>query len=213
MSRAPQHSRSLPALQRLCLAAAAVALAACGSAPPVRYHTLMPASTSGPGPAAGAASGVSWTVAGVSVPAQVDQPQWVVRLPDDSMRLLEQERWVAPLADELQGAFGDAIARRLGAPGHTKPASGKTWRVRIEVQRFDSAPAQHAAIAIDWTIASNAASGTPELRCRDAVRQAVPAGIPALAAAHRQAIVQIAERIAAALIALDGGNSARCPAA
>lgn len=210
MSRATHHSRSMPATGWLCVIAGLV-LAACGSAPPTRYHTLMPAA----GSSASAASNptISWTIAGVSVPAQVDQPQWVVRLSDDSMRLLEQERWVAPLADEMQGAFGDALARRLGAPGLTKPVSGKTWRVRVDVQRFDSAPAQHAAIVTDWSIASSASGGTPELRCRDAVRQTVSAGVPALAEAHRQAIVQIADRIAAALIAVDGGNAARCPGA
>ncbi len=189
------------------VAAIALVLAACGSAPVPRYHTLLrPAAN-----AATAAPTISWTIAGVSVPAQVDQPQWVVRLPDDSLRLLEQERWVAPLADEMQAAFGDALARRLGAPGLTKPASGKSWRVRIDVQRLDSAPSQLAALVVDWSIAS--AGGTaPELRCRDAVRQPVAAGIPALAAAHREAVVQIAQRLGAALQSLDGGAATGCPA-
>ncbi len=156
---------------------------------------------------------LSWTLAAVSVPAQVDQPQWLVRLSDDSMRLLEQERWVAPLADELQGAFGEALARRLGPPGLTPTASGKRWRVRIEVQRFDSAPAQHAAIVVDWTLTASTSGGPLEWRCRDAVRQAVAGGVPALAEAHRQATLQIAERIATALQAVDGGQPARCPGA
>ena len=203
------------------------ALAACGSAPTTRYHTLMPAAgLLAPVPANPT---VGWTLATVSVPAQVDQPQWLVRLSDDSMRLLEHERWVAPLADELQGAFGEALARRLGAPGLTPTTSGKRWRVRIEVQRFDSAPAQHVAIVVDWTLtatmAAPVAAGLPaslptsmsggplEWRCRDAMRQAVAGGVPALAEAHRQAVVQIADRIAAALQAVDSGQPARCPGA
>ncbi len=198
---------SMPARRILALAGLALALAACSSTPPPRYHTLLQPASS----AAALTPTISWIIAGVSVPAQVDQPQWVVRLPDESLRLLEQERWVAPLADEMQGAFGDALARRLGAPGLPKPASGKSWRVRIDVQRLDSAPAQLAALVVDWSIAS--AGGTAaELRCRDAVRQPVGAGIPALAAAHRDAVVQIAQRIGAAVQALDGGTAAaRCP--
>lgn len=155
---------------------------------------------------------ISWTIAGVTVPAQVDQPQWVVRLPDESLRLLEQERWVAPLADEIQAAFGDALARRLGAPGLAKPASGKNWRVRIDVQRLDSAPSLLAALVVDWSIAP-AGGAAPELRCRDTVRQTVSAGIPALAAAHRDAVVQIAQRLGTALQSLDGGAATTgCPA-
>ena len=203
------HRRtSVPARRVLPSAALALVLSACSSTPPPRYHSLLQPASS----AAAVAPTISWTIAGVSVPAQVDQPQWVVRLPDESLRLLEQERWVAPLADEVQAAFGDALARRLGAPGLPKPASGKSWRVRIDVQRLDSAPSQLAALVVDWSIAP-AGGAAPELRCRDAVRQTVGTGIPALAAAHREAVVQIAQRLGAALRSLDAGTAALCPAA
>lgn len=210
MMRAQPHDTRPAVVRPLCCAAAAVlaVLAGCGSAPAVRYHTLFPAAATG---AARVSPTIAWNVAGVSVPAQVDQPQWVVRLPDDSMRLLEQERWVAPLADEMQGAFGEAIARRLGGPGLTRPASGKRWRVRIDVHRFDSAPSQHAALVVDWSASSG--GNAPELRCRDAVRQPVTADLMTLAAAHRQAVAQIGERIAAALQSLDAGAAVRCAGA
>jgi len=180
-----------------------VPLGACGSAPIVRYHSLLPAASSTPAPAAT----VGWAMGPVTIPAQLDQPQWLVRLPDDSMRLLEQERWAGPLADELQAAIGDALARGLGAPGLPRPASGKTWRVRLDVQRLELAPARHAVLVVDWSASSG---GTPELRCRDVQQRSVVAGPDALAAAQRAAVAQLGERIAAALAALDRGTSA-CP--
>lgn len=207
MPARPHDARSTARRLALFAAAAMLALAGCGSAPAARYHTLMPPASASVG---AVTPTIGWSIADVSVPAQVDQPQWVVRLPDDSMRLLEQERWVAPLADEVRGAFGEALARRLGAPGLLKPPSGKTWRLRIDVQRFDSAPSQHAVLVVDWSASSG--GGAPELRCRDGVNQPVPAELPALAAAHRQAIAQVGERIAVALAALDAGTAVRCPA-
>lgn len=197
--RASRHAAPLAAAVAL-----AAALAACGSAPVVRYHSLLPATASTPAPAAT----LAWAMGPVTVPAQLDQPQWLVRLPDDSMRLLEQERWAGPLGDELQAGLADAIARRLGAPGLAKPATGKTWRVRVDVQRLELAPSRHAALVADWSLSSGAA---PELRCREVQQRNVGAGLDALAAAQRAAVAQLGERIAAALEALERG-SAGCPA-
>lgn len=184
------------------VAAVAAVLAACGSTPVVRYHSLLPTTTA-PAPTAA----LAWAMGPVTIPAQLDQPQWLVRLADDSMRLLEQERWAGPLADELQAGLADAIARRVGAPGLAKPASGKTWRVRVDVQRLELAPARHAALVADWSLSSGAA---PELRCREVQQRSVGAGFDALAAAQRAALTQLGERIAAGLEALERGN-ASCP--
>lgn len=181
---------------------AAALLVAC-AAPVVRYHSLLPATASAPA----AAGSVAWAMGPVTVPAQLDQPQWLVRLSDDSMRLLEQERWAGPLADELQAGLADAMARRLGTPGLAKPASGKTWRVRVDVQRLELAPARHAALVADWSVGSGAA---PELRCREVQQRSVGAGLDTLAAAQRAAVAQLGERIAAAIEALDRGNAV-CP--
>lgn len=185
------------------VAATAIGLAACGSTPVVRYHSLVPAGA----PAAAPAATLAWAMGPVTIPAQLDQPQWLVRLPDDSMRQLEQDRWAGPLADELQAGLADAIARRIGAPGLAKPASGKSWRVRVDVQRLELAPSRHVAFVADWSLSSGAVT---ELRCRESQQRSVGAGLDALAAAQRAAVAQLGERIAAALEAQERGN-ASCP--
>ena len=74
-------------MPRRCLSTLAVcALAACGSAPVVHLHSLMP----GPGAAAAAdrpADGSPLVVVldPIRLPANVDQPQWLVQLPDGSL--------------------------------------------------------------------------------------------------------------------------------
>jgi uncharacterized lipoprotein YmbA len=181
------------------------AIAGCGSAPMVRYHSLLGAA--GATPPAGAA--LSWQLGAVTVPAQLDQPQWLVRLPDESLRLLEQERWAGPLADELRAGLNEGITRRLGMPGLAKPASGHHWRVRVELQRLELAPSRQAALVVDWRVGAGAAM--PELQCRDVQQKTVPPGFDALAAAQRDAVALLGERIAAALAALDRGAVVACP--
>jgi AcrR family transcriptional regulator len=90
-------------------------LAGCGSAQPPRYHTLMPAPASTARTPAPAGS-LAWEVLPVAVPAGVDQPQWVVRTVDGSLAVLEQERWIAPLGEEIRAAVADRLTQDIGTP-------------------------------------------------------------------------------------------------
>jgi uncharacterized lipoprotein YmbA len=56
----------------LAFALASLVLAACGSSPTTRFHTLMPPAAQS---TAAPARALSWDLADVVVPAQVDQPQ------------------------------------------------------------------------------------------------------------------------------------------
>src|ERR1700716_3168965 len=99
--RLPSLGRCERSLRRAALGLGVVALAACGSVAPTHVHSLMPTEIAVRS-AAPAASGVVVRLEPIRVPAQVDQPQWLVQLGDDSMALLEQERWASPLRDEFQ---------------------------------------------------------------------------------------------------------------
>src|SRR5215203_1903936 len=125
--------------QRSALVLAVTALAACGTQPPTHFHSLMPiepAARSG----TAAASGVVVRLDPIRVPAQVDQPQWLVRLGDDSMAVLEQERWASPLRDEFQQALLEELIVGQGAiDARTQPptAGPASSRVAIDVRRFE----------------------------------------------------------------------------
>ena len=90
--RSPSVSlRSARSLRRAAAAIAVVALGACGTPPPTHFHSLMPlevASRAG-APVAAPASGAVIVLEPIRMPAQVDQPQWLVQV-GDSVALLEQ---------------------------------------------------------------------------------------------------------------------------
>src|SRR6187551_2649502 len=101
-------------LQRAGLVFALLTLAACGTPPPTHFHSLMPSEVAARS-AAPAASGVVFRLEPIRLPAQVDQPQWLVQLGDESMAVLEQERWASPLRDELEQALLEELIVGQGA--------------------------------------------------------------------------------------------------
>ena len=206
-------TRSLPASHaRRRGAAIGVAMlalvAGCGSAQPPRYHTLMPAPASTVRPAAPAGS-LAWEVLPVAVPAGVDQPQWVVRTVDGSLAVLEQERWIGPLGEEIRAAVADRLTQEIGTPA-VSAESRKRWRIRIDVHRFESAPGREARLEATWTLSSDA-DAAAALRCRGEFVQALSAsGYLALATGHQQAVARLADAIGGELKALNAGQTATC---
>ncbi|MFX8891358.1 ABC-type transport auxiliary lipoprotein family protein, partial [Acinetobacter baumannii] len=77
----------------------------------------------------------------VDLPAQVDRAEMVVRQGGE-LTPVDTRQWAAPLANELRNAFSVALAQQLGAPdvyGLPHDATLPTWRIKLGVQRFDSA--------------------------------------------------------------------------
>ncbi len=178
---------------------AAALLAACSAAPP-RFHSLL--ST----PLKAGAPALAWQIGPVAIPAQADQPQFVLRRADGSYAVLEQERWVAPLQDELREALAEQLATRLGPPGQPPAAGRADWRVTVDVQRFDAAPGRATLVAL-W----RAQGGSRALRCTARLEQAVAEGVPALAEGQRRNVQALGAAVAGALSELDAGRMPACP--
>lgn len=187
--------------------AAVSALAACSSAP-THFHTLVPGATVAPAVTAPFAI----DVLPVGVPAQVDQPQLVVRQGDGSVALLEGEQWIAPLADEVRAAVAAELTRRLGAQdvhGLPQAAGRPLYRIKLDVRRFDSVPAQYALVEAAWSV--RATGSERSLECTASVREAVGPGYDALVRGHQQALMALADQIAVAVRGLAGGAAGHCP--
>ena len=201
------------ALLHGCLAGATVALGACGSTPPTHYYTLMPAEVAARPAAARAPGALPIVLEPVRVPAQVDQPQWVVRLGDDSLAVLEQERWASALPDEFRAALLEQLIVGHGAiDARTQPAPGAPpWRIAIDVRRFDSLPGREARIEGTWTIQGSGTGRAASSRCEWLLREPAAGGMAALAAAHRRAIARLADAIALALGQASRGETPACP--
>ena len=183
-------------------------LAGCSSTPPPRHHTLMPAPAATARPPAPAGLLV-WEVLPVAVPASVDRPQWVVQTVDGSLAVLEQERWVAPLGEEIRAALNDRLTQVVGASALSAEPRMR-WRVRIDVQRFNSVPGREARLAATWTLSSDA-EAVAALRCHgEYVQTPAASGYVALAQGHQQAVAALADAIGGKLKALAAGQTATC---
>lgn len=186
-------------------------LAGCGTPQPERFHSLLASELAAPAPPPGVATSFI-DMLPVTLPPLVDQPQWVLRAADDSLAVLEQERWAAPLREELRSALGERLASRWGAVDVrtlAQPAAD-VWRVRVDVQRFESLPAREARIESTWSLLPPQRDAAA-LVCRSVVREGVAeGGVLALAAAHRRGVARLGDEIGKRLVALQRGEAAVC---
>jgi uncharacterized lipoprotein YmbA len=201
-----------PALSLRTLAAVgALLLAACVSTVPTHYHSLLDASAeSAP---AGSPASFLIEVQPIGIPAQVDRPQLVVR-DGGGVMPLEQERWIAPLADEARAALSADLSRELATTdiaGQPRPAGARVLTIKVDLRRFDSTPGAYAAVDAVWSLGVNDAKSSP-LVCTSSVREAAGQGYDDLVRAHRQALAAIASRIASAARTYAAAGKGACPA-
>jgi len=188
--------------------ACASALAACGSAPVTSYYTLTP-----PAPAAAVAVTPSprlIEVLPVGVPEALDQPQIVIRKGDSGVAVLENERWAAPLSDEMRGALSAQLSRRLGTQdvaGLSVPIGQDVLRIKLQVRRFDAWPDDHVSIDADWSI-SQANDAKARLTCRTALTEPATGGYAGMVQAQQRALARLSQTLAAPLAAWPQGQ---CP--
>lgn len=191
------------------LAGTAALLAACASTPAPRFHSLL-ATPSERVERDTTLPPLPLDLGPVGVPAAVDQPQWVVRMPDDTLRVLEQEQWVAPLREELRAALFEQLAQRYNATDARISPAPDAVRMTVDVQRFESVAAKEVWLEVVWTAkAANSRAAAP-LVCRSSVHEPVAGDVLATAAAHRRAMVRLADEMGQRLIAVYNGAGARC---
>jgi len=177
-------------------------LAACAQPAPTRFHTLLPDWQAGAAPHAAAPG---WSLVELRVPVQVDRPQLVLLAGDGTLAVVERERWLAPLGDELRAALEQDLQRALGPADAGPPA--ERWEIDVEVRRFESVLGAEARLEAQWTLARGGAAGEGPV-CRLRVAEPAPGDVPALAAAHRAALARLADAIAASLRTRAGGGAA-----
>lgn len=184
------------------LVAGLVMLAGCGSTPNA-YYTLSPASS----PEAAAAIAPKpflkpYTVSIAGVPPQVDDIPLIVRMADNRLLLLTNDRWTAPLGELIQNALAQNLTQQLGMP----PVRGfdmteglnRATRVIVNVQRFDMVPGQFAELETVWEVRSPEARVRPII-CYSRLRQSVDIGVVPLVAAQQTNIKGLSAEIATTL--------------
>jgi uncharacterized lipoprotein YmbA len=185
-------------------------LGACASAPMHYYTLIAPAVGDAARPVA---ETVPFELLPVSVPAQDDQPQLVIRQGGQGVALLQNERWIAPLADEVRGALSADLTQALGSADVTGLPHGETpvVRVKVDVRRFDSQPGSYARLDAGWSLRLLGQNGGASLSCSSRFDEAVGPGYDALVQGHQQALGKLAATVAATARQLVAGK-ASCPA-
>jgi uncharacterized protein len=194
----------------LSIAVLAATAGGCASAT-ARFYTLDSTATASAAPAARYAV----LVGPVSVPPSVDRPQIVVQVEPNRVEVDEFNRWAAPLNDGIARAVAGDLAALLGTPDVAiapLPNFTPAYRVTIDVQRFDSIPAESVLIDTVWTVRATASGDTRS--GRTLAREAVQGkSYDRLAAAHSRALAKVSADIAAAIQAANAAPHIQEPAA
>jgi uncharacterized lipoprotein YmbA len=179
------------------IALVGLVLAGCGASAPAKFYTFQSNATSDGLPPA--SYGV--VVAQVSVPAVVDRPQFVVQVAPNRVEIDEFNRWAAPLGETIADAVATDLGVRLGTPNVAtamRASFAPTYRVTIDIQRFDSIAGEAAVVEAVWAVTTVASGRT--LSGRTTARERVQDdGFDALAAAHSRALTQLTHEIATAI--------------
>jgi uncharacterized lipoprotein YmbA len=182
--------------QLISIAWMAAIVVGCSTAPS-RFYSLASTSTADGTPPTTAAV----MVGPVTIPAAVDQPEFVVQVAPNRVEVNEFNRWVSPLNDSIARAVAGDLVVLLGTPEVANSQLANfvpDYRVTIDVQRFESIQGQAAVVEAVWTVRKSAGG---EVRSgRTVARETVQGqGFDALAAAHSQAIAKMSGDIAAAI--------------
>jgi uncharacterized lipoprotein YmbA len=199
----------MKSVHRLAMAALSALATACASVAP-HYHTLLPALAGGESAAPTSLRKVD--VESVRIPAQVDRLELVVRRRDGGIALSDTELWIAPLTDELKSSLSVEIERQLVSENAERLArSTSPLSVRIDVERFESAPSRYAFIGASWQLRQTDAAHPMTIGCRTEALERVGKGYGELVRGHQRAVVVIADQIAAAARQLATDRPAICP--
>ena len=185
------------------LFALAVLGAGCASTPS-KFYTLSP--TAEPGEAT---ESYSVAVGPVHIPPMVDRPQVVVNTGPNQVAIDEFNRWASPLQSEIARVVAENLARKLGTrmvsvfPQGT--STGASYRVMIDVIRFESAPGKSVNLDCIWNV--RGAKEKSFRSGRTTVSEAVADGSTAgMVAAHSRALGRLSGEIAEAIQDLQRGG-------
>ncbi len=177
-------------------AAIAVFAAGCTSAPS-KFYTLNSAAVSD----GKSQANYAIVVGPVSVPAEVDRPQFTVQVAPNRVEIDEFNRWAEPLNENIARVIAVDLSTLLGTPrvaavslANFEPA----YRVTIDIQKFESEPGRAAQVEAVWVVRKSV-GGIIFSGRTDANEPVKADGYDALAAAHSRALARISSDIAAAI--------------
>lgn len=181
--------------------AGCAALAACGTSPPTHYYVLDEIVSSAP---AAAANQVMVRVEPVQIAPELDRLEIVSRIGPNRIRIAEQDRWGAPLEDQIRRVISEDLTTRLPPRMVADPAEPPTNAPRrlLTLAIVDFYADQDCAVTLraSWTLSdTNAGNGNES----DNELVHIPASGPCagpVPGLMSQALATLADRLAAAIL-------------
>ena len=150
----------------------------------------------------------------VGLPEHLDQQPLVVRQGrGGTVAVLDEERWVGPLGDELRNALSVHLSERLGTQdvsGLASSAEQQVLRVKVQVRRLDAWPGNQVQLEAGWSLGFANNSSKARLVCQGRFNEAAADGYPALVQAQQRAVSALAARIASDARAWGSSQQAKC---
>jgi uncharacterized protein len=179
------------------IALVAIAAYGCGTTAPARFYTLDSTAT----PDGTPPTYTAVMVGPVSVPASVDQPEFVVQVAANRVEVDEFNRWAAPLSDGIARAVTGDLVVLLGTPNVAASPMANfnpAYSVTIDVQRFESTRNEGSLLDAVWVVRRTTGGAT---RSGRTVAHEATQGdsFDALAAAHSRALARVSADIATAI--------------
>jgi uncharacterized lipoprotein YmbA len=179
-------------------------VAGCTSAPS-RFYTLNSTATGN----GATTSNVAVIVGPVSIPGEVDRPQFTVQVAPNRVAVDEFNRWAAPLSENIARVVAGDLSALLGTPRvAAMPAANFTadYQVTINIQRFETVPGKSVLVDAVWVIRPPS-RGTAQSGRTVASETVSDGSYDSLAAAHSRALSKVSSDIAAAIRAAAEGKS------
>jgi uncharacterized protein len=195
----------------LCFAVAWIVSLGIGcTSSPVRYYTLTPPSEQG-GPVAAATSPIDVRLLHAS--PQLNRSELMIRSGPTEVMFLENEKWAAPVDDEIKHALRVELQRRLSRTTVLAPDVTKLT-IDIDVQHFDAELGRYALLEASWraTLYSTGgpATGARTASCAFRAEERINAGYAQMVAGYQREIGALADAIVAALTSAADGTRAPC---
>ncbi len=186
--------RRLAALMVMCWAACS--LAGCARSPHVNFYTLI--STVKSDGADPALTALTVALAPISLPELVDRPQFVVRVDDSRVEILEMHRWAEPLKSGIPHLLAEDLSGLLGTDrvwAYPQSAANEVdYRVVVDFRRFEST-GDSATVDALWSIRRQ--TGVILRTGRSQVREPYGGGgYEALVSAYSRALAVVSKDIA-----------------
>ncbi len=177
-------------------------LVGCGTSPPVQLYQLR-ADPAALGPLPAATVSPTWALGPVVLPDYLDRDAIVRTSGQASLVSNPGERWAESLRDAVPRLLQQDLARLRGSDSVWRmpmpPGVMAERQLRVEIQRLDADSAGRSVVLqARWTLIDPSGASKPVVAERRIEVSVAAADTDSLVSAHRTALWQLAQAIAAA---------------